>query len=143
VIPGLGSLRLELFSVPYCALTRETGSTKRITVISDNETTHIFSVDRDGAIKICSDTSGLLSCFPFMTVEEKLFVGGQNFTEGTNQYGEEDINYQDYYAYTIRGNDIVKLGAIESIPFKEKQPILVSKNRILLVENNHLLLVVF
>jgi hypothetical protein len=142
VIGGLGRLQEHGFDIPYRAVTQGTGVTKRVMCASDNETTHFFSVDRDGAIEICAYESEP-SCFPYMSAAEKLFVGGQNFTEGTNQYEEEDLNYQDWFAYAIRGNDIVKLGAIESIPFKEKQPILVSKNRILLVENNHLLLVVF
>jgi hypothetical protein len=141
VIGGLGRLQEHGFDIPYRAVTRGTGVTKRVMCASD-KATHFFSVNRDGTLKICADDSDS-SCFPFMSAEEKIFVGGQNYSEGSNEYEEEDLNYQDWFAYAIRGNDIVKLGAIESIPFKEKQPILVSKNRILLVENNHLLLVVF
>ncbi len=119
-------------------MTRETGVTKRVVSDSDeDEVTHFFSVDRDGAIKICAADSGS-SCFPLMSSEEKIFIGSQNFTEDTNQFGEED-----YYAYTIRGNDIIRLGPIEHNPLKEKQPILVSKNRILLAQINHLFLVVY
>ncbi len=123
------------FDIPYRAVTRETGVTKRVMRASD-EATHFFSVDRDGALKICtddSDDSGS-NCFPYMSEEEKIFVGGGELLNGADDW---------WFAYAIRGNDIVKLGAIESIPFKEKEPILVSKNRILVVENNQLLLVVF
>jgi hypothetical protein len=131
VIGGLGRLHNYEFDIPYRAVTRETGVTKRVMRASD-EATHFFSVDRDGALKICADDSDS-SCFPYMSEEEKIFVG--------NDCGADDLNY--WFAYAIRGNDIVKLGAIESIPFKEKEPSLVSKNRILLAQTNHLLLVVF
>ena len=131
MIGGLGRLQEHGFDIPYRAVTQGTGVTKRVMCASD-KATHFFSVNRDGTLKICADDSDS-SCFPYMSEEEKIFVG--------NDCGADDLNY--WFAYAIRGNDIVKLGAIESIPFKEKQPILVSKNRILLVENNHLLLVVF
>jgi hypothetical protein len=135
VIPGVGGLELYGLSAPRRAVTRVTGVTKRVMCASD-EAMHFFSVDRDGALKICADDSDS-SSFPYMSAEEKIFIGSQNLTESTNQFGG------DYYAYTIRGNDIVKLGLIEHIPFKEKQLILVSKNRILFAQTNHLFLVVY
>ena len=137
----MGRLNENGFSIPYRAVTRETGVTKRVAFASD-KATHFFSVNRDGTLKICADDSDS-SCFPFMSAEEKIFVGGQNYSEGTNEYGSGDLNYQDWFAYAICGNNVVRLGTIESIPFKEKQPILVSKNRILLAQTNHLFLVVY
>jgi hypothetical protein len=119
-------------------VTQATGVNKRVTtfVNKKKKVAHFFSVDRDGAIQICSEGSGSLSCFPFMSAGEKLFVGGRpNFSKGNY--------YRDLFAYTICGKAIVRLGAIESIPMRRKTPILVSKNRILLEENNKLSLVVF
>ncbi len=133
VIPGVDRLSLnygrkEPETRLFHRVTQEIGVTKRVKFESDTSR-HFFSVDSDGAaIKICKEETGS-SLFPIMTAEEIFFVGN------LRQHG-------DWYAYTIRGNAIVNLGKIE-LPMYGKHPIMVSKNRILIVDGDDMRLLVF